>query len=484
MSLAGDTQVVGQPSTGGGAVPTKPYPGALPPGTLLNENYRIDRVLGTGGFAITYLCFDTFFEVQVAIKEYFPRDWAERDMDSTIRLVRNPQAFEYGRTRFFEEAKLLAKLDHWNIVRVRSAFKANDTAYLVMNYYEGAPLSDRLRDEQGAPRRLSEIEALGIMRKVLTGLEKVHQTGIVHLDIKPGNIYLTDKGRPVLLDFGAARVIVKEDQSGVVIGTPPYMAYEQVQGLKVAAPTDIYACAAVLYQMVTGMNIPDALVRAEADPLIPPSELVKTLSPAVDRAIMRGLELDMTKRPQSAREFQELLASEPAQRRLKEALSPKHKETLAREIHRLYVDELTRQGHTLADNPALVPWKRLSPGLQDSNRDQAEHIEARLKMIGCVIAPWRQWWRSPFGRTPEPISLKDEEVEYLAEREHERWFEERKQAGWRYDNNKKDIENKLSPSLLPWGDLGEDTREQNRSIVRRIPQLLSGIGFAIRRLSD
>jgi serine/threonine protein kinase len=459
--------------------PSDEFPQALPPATLLDGKYRLGKVLGQGGFAITYLCFDEFLELRVAIKEYFPSDWAARGANGDIEPLRNREAYDECLSRFFQEARMLARLDHWNVVRVRNVFKAYGTAYFVMDYYEGETLGQRLRADS---HRLSEVQALEVMRPLLIGLDKVHGQGILHLDIKPGNVYLTADKRPVLLDFGAARASVDAGKPLMAIGTPPYMPPEQYAGEGLGAWTDVYACAAMLYRMLTGHNAPVAERRIVLDELRPPGDRVQNLSPVLSRAILRGLALYPADRPQSALEFMETLSGlklAPSAG----ALSAKVRERLARRIHQAYVDSQLEQGHTLADNPALAPWKRLPADLQESNRDQANQIEAQLRLIGCEVVPKPGAWRSLFRKRPAPFALTAEETEYLAEREHERWFEERKHAGWRY-GLARDAARKISPYLLPWSGLTEEIRERDREAVRRIPQLLDGAGFDIRRLSD
>ena len=310
----------------------------------------------------------------------------------------------------------------------------------------------------------------------------MHRLGVVHLDIKPGNIYITQQGRPVLLDFGAAEVKLGDQQNPMVIGTPPFMPIEQAEGKDIGEATDIYACAAVLYRMITGDNPPASETRIGNDTLCAPCKLISKLSPVLNRAILRGLAVQKHQRPQSAREFQEMLGGGSGDGTA-ETLPSKARETLAREIHRLYVADLKRQGQTQGDNASLMPWRRLPLSLKESNRDQAHQLEAQIKMIGCAIVPGWRWWRRLLGWVGKPFTLTEQEIEYLAEREHERWFQERKHDGWSL-GPVKDIASKAHPALVPWRDLGEEMREINRAMARRIPELLRGVGYGIRRLSE
>lgn len=176
-------------------------------GTLLADRYRVGRVLGRpGGFGITYLAWDVHLQQRVAIKEYLPRELANRDTDRltvSVHTADERGTFEAGREQFLREARIVAGLNHPNIVRVLSYFNAHGTAYLVMDYYEGLSMGDYLATVSSV---LDPVVAVGIIEPVLEGLAFVHQHGVVHRDIKPHNLYLAAIGKPILLDFGAATV--------------------------------------------------------------------------------------------------------------------------------------------------------------------------------------------------------------------------------------------------------------------------------------
>ena len=201
----------------------------LPALTRLNQRYLIGRTLGKpGGFGVTYLALDLTLQVKVAIKEYCPRDLVGRD---TSRRTLAPHSqedgelFQVGLQAFLDEARTLAKFDHANVVRVRDFFEANGTAYLVMDYYEGESLLEYLERHGG---KLPWRAALELMLPVLDGLREVHRRGFLHRDVKPHNIYLTTQGRPILLDFGAARQAMGErSRSLSVILTEGYAPFEQ-----------------------------------------------------------------------------------------------------------------------------------------------------------------------------------------------------------------------------------------------------------------
>jgi serine/threonine protein kinase len=289
---------------------------ALLSGTLLQNRYRIERMLGrAGGFGVAYLAHDLQLEIPVAIKEYLPRELAGRATDrATVLPHSEPDAdlFRFGLQQFLREARTLARLDHPNIVRVQNYFEANGTAYLVMSYYEGHTLADQVEREGG---RLPPKLAVEIMIRVLDGLRVVHSEKMLHRDVKPENIYLTTDQRVILLDFGAARQAVgQKSQNLTSILTPGYAPVEQYRpsGRDQGAWTDVYACAATLYYIITGEEPPAAPDRDRDDPLVSPAALVPGLAPHLVTAILRGMEMPPQSRPQSVDEFQDLLEGKSA----------------------------------------------------------------------------------------------------------------------------------------------------------------------------
>ena len=242
----------------------------LPHGTILGTQYRVGRVLGRpGGFGITYLGWDVNLQQRVAIKEYLPREIAQRmpnSLEVDVHTADDRRGFEFGKEQFLREARIVAKLDHPNIVRVRNFFNANSTAYLVMDYYEGMSLGDYLSTVRA---RLEPELAVPLIKPILEGLQYVHERGLVHRDLKPHNIYLAAIGRPIVLDFGAARQAAGDRvQSLSVVLTEGYAPLEQYQRRAVQGPwTDVYGVAATLYRMILGAAPPIALDRIGRDPV-------------------------------------------------------------------------------------------------------------------------------------------------------------------------------------------------------------------------
>ena len=227
--------------------------------------FEITRVLGHGAFGITYLAHDRNLNRRVAIKEYLPRHLADRDETLTVRPFDASAADEYceGLSRFIAEARMLGQFEHANIAQIHSVFEENGTAYMVMRYEEGRTLSSILR-ERGT---LSEAETLEILFPLLAGLEAIHQAGILHRDIKPGNIFLRSDGSPILLDFGSARKAAadgpQELTALVTSGYAPIEQYSRESALQ-GPWTDLYGLGATLYRAVTGYKPPDALQRGAA----------------------------------------------------------------------------------------------------------------------------------------------------------------------------------------------------------------------------
>lgn len=284
-------------------------PQRLPLNTLLNSQFIMGKILGVpGGFGVTYLAWDELLQHRVAIKEFFPSDLAQRlpNRLGVMPLIPDRATdFEQGLDGFLREARFLAKLNHPNIVRIRTFFKANGTAYMVMDYYEGMNLEEYFR-RNGV---LSEKEALSLFLPILDGLNAVHDLGILHRDIKPENIYLTHAGVPLLLDFGTARQeLNQKSRHYTVVLTRGFAPPEQYSERgRQGVWTDIYALGATLYYLVTGKVPADALDRSHEDKFIPANQLNPALSAPFSDAISACLMLRPEKRPNSIRNLETLL---------------------------------------------------------------------------------------------------------------------------------------------------------------------------------
>jgi serine/threonine protein kinase len=282
---------------------------ALPAGYALQE-YRIEKVLGVGGFGLTYLAVDCNLNLKVALKEYLPDDIATRGADQSIAPLSpdTAETFGWGKQRFLDESRTVASFRHPNIVRVMRFFEANGTAYMVMEFVEGAALMDWIKTR----RPLSEAQATGLIGPLLDGLQVVHKTGVLHRDIKPGNIYVREDGTPVLIDFGSAR---QQATDLTVIVSQGYAPFEQYHSQGKQGPwSDLYALAGVLYWMVTGQRPHEATARIRADTM--PSALQagdrNLYRPAFLAAIDWALAPHEDQRPQSVAEWREALLGSAA----------------------------------------------------------------------------------------------------------------------------------------------------------------------------
>ena len=287
-----------QPPTGEAPV----YAPHLPKNTRLQDgNYAVGEVLGQGGFGITYKGGDLSLRRYVAIKEFFPQGCARQG--ANVAPAGNLSDADYARVKakFVEEARTLARFSDPGIVRVFGVFEENNTAYMAMEFLEGATLSARIA-QQGT---LDEAEAVGIAEKISNALKVVHESGIIHRDLKPDNICLTNDGRVVLIDFGTARAFASgKTVKQTTMLTPGYAPLEQYgQQARFGAYTDIYALAATLYHAVTGQVPPQATDRASGVELRAPRELNPQLSPAFSKALVWAMNIKAADRPQNVGAF-------------------------------------------------------------------------------------------------------------------------------------------------------------------------------------
>lgn len=296
------------------ALPVRPTGGegkdaaALLPGQTVFE-YRIDKMLGGGGFGITYLAQDINLQLPVAIKEYFPGDLAVRseDLSVHVRSSANNGQFNWGLERFLDEARALASFRHPNIVRVLRYFKQNGTAYIVMEYESGDPLKRWLARQPA----LDQQGLLKIIYPLMDGLEAVHKVNFLHRDIKPDNIYIRADGTPVLLDFGAARRVTgNHDMTNIV--SPGFAPFEQYHSKGHQGPwTDVYSLGAVMYWMTTGHKPMESASRVREDTM---PKAADTASAVVFGApLLRAIDWAMmpneTQRPQDVGALRQALIS-------------------------------------------------------------------------------------------------------------------------------------------------------------------------------
>lgn len=291
------------------------YPLALPKGTILNGQYVLNRVLGQGGFGITYEAQDYHTKQTVAVKEYFPESAATRSGGCAVLAYSEQRAkdFLYGKRCFLKEAETLAALNGTpGIVRVYTYFEENGTAYFSMEFVRGMSFQQYIIEHGGAIRWDA---AIRILAPVMRALSKIHTKGIIHRDIKPENIFLADDGNVKLLDFGSARYSMGEKGSSLdVLLTHGFAPWEQYsRHSRQGAYTDVYGLAATFYYAVTGRIPPDAVDRMDKDELIPFHRLGMDVPMQVDSALWKALAVRPESRFQNMNSFQRALGEYPVE---------------------------------------------------------------------------------------------------------------------------------------------------------------------------
>jgi serine/threonine protein kinase len=296
----------------------KPAPSAnllaLPEGTELVGDYRIRRVLGTGGFGITYLADEPALGRLVTIKEYFPAEFAaRRNRGAAPRSKEVADDYQWGLDRFIEEAQTLARFDHPNVVRVHRYFRANNTAYMVLHFEEGGSFRAWLKGLKRAPRQ-AELDRM--ITPLLDALDIIHSADFLHRDIAPDNIMVRKDGSPVLIDFGSARgALASHSRTVSALVKPGYSPYEQyaTSGTNQGPWTDIYALGATLYHAITGKRPPDAPSRVVNDEYVLAREAaLGSYRGSFLAAIDKALRIEIGERPQHIADWRgALLAADP-----------------------------------------------------------------------------------------------------------------------------------------------------------------------------
>jgi serine/threonine protein kinase len=275
------------------------------------QNYRITKVLSAGGFSLVYLAEDENAQ-PVAIKEYLPSSLALRREGDVLPSIsdENLATFRYGMKCFFEEGRALARLSHPNLVRVLNFFRANETVYLVMRYERGRTLQEHILARRGA---IKENFIRRIFTMLLNGLREVHLNKLLHLDIKPANIYVRNDGTPVLIDFGAARqTLTAEGFKLNPMYTPGFASPEHYKNRELLGPwTDVYSVGASIFACIAGAAPQAADQRVDKDRYVSATKLfAKRYSDQLLETIDWCLQLDHMKRPQSVLALQKVLLRE------------------------------------------------------------------------------------------------------------------------------------------------------------------------------
>ena len=319
----------------------------LSPGTVIGGRYTVGKVLGEGGFGITYIGLDNTLDIVVAVKEYFPYGCSHRSSNITAEVSvsgGSGEVYRKGKDRFLKEAKTVAKfLKDPGIVDIRDFFEENNTAYIVMEYLEGVDLRKYLK----AQGRMEPEEAFRLLIPVMRSLEKMHRVGIIHRDISPDNIMYQPDGTLKLMDFGAARDYDDSRSMSVMLkhGYAPEEQYRR--GGEQGPWTDVYGLCATIYRCITGKAPDEAIDRLAEDHLKKPSELGVTISPELEKALMYGLAV---RKKDRCPDMTELL-------RLIDKVLNVQKTAPAVEIKSAEKDSVEEVKTTLADHPEVADEK-------------------------------------------------------------------------------------------------------------------------------
>ncbi|PTR08982.1 serine/threonine protein kinase [Nitrosospira sp. Nsp5] len=365
---------------------------ALPAGTALGE-FEITGLIGAGGFGIVYLAYDHSLQRRVALKEYMPSGLAARKSGVTVaKSKQHVETFQAGLRSFINEARLLAQFDHPSLVKVHRFWEANGTAYMIMPFYEGSTLKETLRQRGEPPTELWLKQLLG---HLLDALEIIHKENCFHRDIAPDNILILKDGRPLLLDFGAARRVISDMTQNLTVilkpGYAPIEQYAEMNSMQQGAWTDIYALAAVIYFAVTGKPPVPAVARIISDSMVPLTEAIggqtqSRYSPAFLHGIDKALAVKPEERPRDVATFRRLLD--------------------------LAETTPITTGSPLRDGAAIMPGGGPAELVKTrSQRPLALYGFGGMMLLALIIAGWFLMRETPI---PVPVPITPEENRILA----------------------------------------------------------------------
>lgn len=325
-------------------------------GTRLIGRYTIEKVLGQGGFGITYLGIDELHEKKVAIKEFFPQGIVTRNIEYedavTVTFVGEKDNYNKGKEKFLKEARIMARFSKdEGIVKAQDFFEINNTAYIVMEYLEGITLKQYLRENE----RIEPEELLELFVPLIESLDEIHSQGLIHRDISPDNIMVLLGGKIKLMDFGAARDYTDFGEKSLsLILKPGYAPPEQYQTHGVQGTwTDIYALCATMYKCLTGENPPDAIERVMDDNLKEISEFGIPVSKQMEETIIKGMSISARNRYQNIEEFCEDLYALSEETLTLEEEESKVEETLIEEDMKTFSQEAEEEKKYVLHNPKI-----------------------------------------------------------------------------------------------------------------------------------
>lgn len=368
-------------------------------GSVLMGKYLVGRVLGEGGFGITYIGWDLILDRKVAIKEFYPQGIVNRELthhSTVVSCIGKEEFIEKEKEGFIKEAKTMAKLGNIpGIVTMHDVFAQNGTVYIVMDYVEGKTLKAYVKENGN---RLSAKTAISLLEPIFGALQKIHEKGLIHRDISPDNIMLRPDGTAVLLDFGAARQMsVAGERSLTVNLKHGYAPMEQYQTRGVQGPwTDVYALSATIYRLITGRVPPSAADRIIEDDLPLPSTLGSDILPRQEEALMKGLAIRTADRTLNISELWEGLSQAPEEKApQKQPQEEPAEENKTGEPQHIPAQQQTEESHTGEELPIEHRTEQTEPPKEPSAEERQEPEENKqpekkksegIKFLAAVLA--------------------------------------------------------------------------------------------------
>jgi Protein kinase domain len=481
----------------------------LPVNTVLDDSYCIVRVVGSGGFGITYEAEDIKLNMRVALKEYYPLEFGDRDSTMSVKPKsdRHRQTFQWGRSNFLQEARTLARFEHPSIVRVTRVFEANSTAYMVMRFEQGQSFEDWLA---GLGRSPTQEELDRIVAPILDALQMLHSENFLHRDIAPDNIVVRADGTPVLLDFGAARRAVAEMSrtlTGIVkAGYSPHEQYS-VDGRLQGPWSDIYALGGTLYRAVTGKTPEEAALRVDEDHMPAAAQAARgQFRPEFLTAIDACLKVRHSERPRSVAQLRPLLLAQRSQAKREPEPTAKTRKPTSRPPHERKVSALAARPQPTRRWPAIAAgllallggayggieymrWQPAAPGasnvgpqdLSRAARQQADlDAERRRQEEAEAVAKRQAELAAERRRQEEAAAAAQRQAELDAERRRQDEAAAQRQAELEAERQRKAEEERIAAAEAARQKEEERARvasatlnaEERATFVRQVQQLL------------